>query len=133
MPHCAGVGERPSNWLSLRQRSSICRIIHKHALGLAYMNENKNHNTIGLDGLIEFGQYLTTLADTSCHHYTFEIPNSENRLRERSLDEVLKYFQEFCGRKVDTFRVSICYFDYQQGAMGRSDRTFTRQNIKQAT
>jgi len=91
------------------------------------MSENETRKTVGVDGLIEFGQYLTTLAEPSYQHYTFEMPDSSGGLREHSLDDVLDRFQEFCARKTDTFRVSICYVDHQQGTMGRSDRTFTRK------
>jgi len=91
------------------------------------MSENETHKTVGVDGLIEFGQYLTTLAAASYRHYTFEMPDGTGRLRECSLDDVLDRFQEFCGRKADTFSVSICYVDHQQGTMGRNDRTFNRQ------
>lgn len=90
------------------------------------MSDSESQKTVGVDGLIEFGQYLTTLADASYRHYTFEMPDGTGRLKECSLGDVLDRFQEFCGRKADTFRVSIGYLDYQQGTMGRSDRTFTR-------
>jgi len=91
------------------------------------MSESETHKTVGIDGLIEFGQYLTTLTDASYRHYTFEMPDDSGRLRECSLHDVLDRFEEFCGRKTDMFRVSIGYLDNQQGTMGRSDRTFTRR------
>ena len=83
--------------------------------------------TVGVDGLIEFGEYLSTLADAQCKHYNFEMPDGTGRLIESSLDKVLRCFQEFCGRRTDSFRVRITYVDYHQGTMGSSDRTFTRQ------
>ena len=39
------------------------------------MSESETHKTVGIDGLIEFGQYLTTLADAPYRHYTFEMPD----------------------------------------------------------
>jgi hypothetical protein len=91
------------------------------------MSGSETHKTVGVDGLVEFGQYLTTLADAQYRHYTFEMPDGSGRLRKCSLDDVLGRFQEFSGRKTDTFRVCIGYVDYQQGAMGHSDRKFTRR------
>ena len=88
---------------------------------------SETHKTVGVDGLIEFGQYLTTLDQTQYRDYTFEMPDEEGRLKEQSLDDVLKSFQEFCSRKTDTFRVCIGYSDYQHGMIGHSDRTFTRR------
>jgi hypothetical protein len=91
------------------------------------MSEGETQKRMGVDGLIEFGQYLTTLDQAQYRDYTFEIPDGTGRLRECSLDDVFGRFQEFCGHKTGTFRVCIGYLDYQQGTMGRSDRTFTRR------
>ena len=91
------------------------------------MSENETTKTVGVDGLIEFGQYLTTLEQTQYRDYTFEMPDDAGRLKECSLDNVLESFQTFCSRKTDTFRVCIGYSDYQHNTIGQSDRTFTRR------
>ena len=84
------------------------------------MSEGGTHKAMGVDGLIEFGQYLITLDQAQYRDYTFEIPDGPGRLRRCSLDDVLGRFQEFCGHKTDTFRVCIGYIDRQQGTMGRN-------------
>lgn len=91
------------------------------------MSESETHKTVGVDGLIDFGQYLTRLADAPYRHYTFEMPDGTGRRKEYSLEDVITRFQEFCARTAETFRVSIYYVDQEQGTMGRSDRTFTRR------
>ena len=91
------------------------------------MSENETHKTVGIDGLIEFGQYLTTLDQEQYRSYTFEMPDETGRLKDCSLDDVLARFQDFCGHKTDSFRVCIGYADYKQGTIGSSDRTFTRR------
>jgi hypothetical protein len=91
------------------------------------MSECEAQKTIGIDGLIGFGEYLAELADASSPHYTFEMPDGTGRLRECSLEDVCDRFKEFCGGKTDIFRVSIGYVDSQHGTMGCADRTFTRR------
>ena len=91
------------------------------------MSDNETHKTIGVDGLVEFGEYLTTLAQPDYRSYIFKIPSVSGALRECSLDDVLRQFREFVDRKTDTFRVCITYIDYRHGTMGHSDRTFTRR------
>jgi hypothetical protein len=85
------------------------------------------HKTVRIDGLIEFGEYLTTLDQTPYRDYTFEIPDDADKLKHCSLDDVLKSYQAFCSRKTDAFRVCIGYSDYQHNTIGHSDRTFTRR------
>jgi len=91
------------------------------------MSESETQKTVGIDGLIEFGQYLTTLDQEQYRSYTFEMPDTAGRLKDCSLDEVLVSFQDFYGGKTNTFRVCIGYPDYQHGTIGQNDRTFTRQ------
>ena len=91
------------------------------------MSESETQKTVGIDGLIEFGQYLTTLDQEQYRSYAFEMPDTEGRFKECSLDDVLARFQDFSARKTDTFRVRIGYLDYQHGTLGQSDRTFTRR------
>jgi len=91
------------------------------------MSDTKTNKTVGIDGLIEFGEYLTTLEQAPYRHYMFEMPDSAGRLKECSLDDTLASFRDFCAGKIDTFRVCIIYTDYQQGTLGSCDRTFTRR------
>ena len=88
---------------------------------------NETTKTVGVDGLIEFGEYLTTLNQTQSLDYTFEMSDEAGRLKACSLEDVLQSFQTFCARKTDTFRVCIGYSDYQNNTIGHSDRTFTRR------
>lgn len=91
------------------------------------MSETNTTEIVGIDGLVEFGDYLTKLHEERYRSYTFEMPDTAGRLRDCSLDDVLARFQEFCSRKTESFRVCICYVDYQHGTMGRTDKTFTRR------
>jgi hypothetical protein len=91
------------------------------------MSESEIHRTVGVDGLIEFGQYLATLDEPGYRHYTFEIPDAAGRRRECSLEDAMHQFQDFCAGKADTFTIGIGYVDYQHEMIGRTDRTFTRR------
>ena len=91
------------------------------------MSDAKTSKTVGIDGLIEFGEYLTTLEQAPYRHYMFEMPDSSGRLKKCSLDDALAGFRDYCAGKTDTFRVCIIYMDYQSGTMGSSDRTFTKR------
>ncbi len=91
------------------------------------MSDNETRETSGVDGLIEFGEYLAALAQPNYRSYTFEMPSESGGLRDCSLDDVLCRFKEFVDRKADSFRVCITYIDYRHGTMGHSDRTFTRR------
>jgi len=91
------------------------------------MSECETLNTIGIDGLIEFGEYLNALTVASYPNYTFEMPDGTGRLMKCSLDDVCDQFRGFCGGKMDVFRVSIGYVDSRHGTIGRADRIFTRR------
>ena len=91
------------------------------------MSESETHKTVGVDGLVQFGQYLTTLDQESYRNYTFEMPGETGRCSPCSLDDVLRRFREFLDAKTDTFSVGVGYVDYHQRMIGHSKRTFTRQ------
>ncbi len=91
------------------------------------MSDNETRKTIAADGLVEFGQYLISLAQPDYRDYTFKMPGESGALVECSLDDVLLRFREFFDRKTDAFRVCITYVDHLHLTMGHSDRTFTRQ------
>jgi hypothetical protein len=88
------------------------------------MSESKN--VIGIDGILEFGEYLEQLRGPGYQFYQFEAPDATGRLRESTLDEVCQRFQEFLGGRLDSFRVCITYADPSSNTLGKNDRTFTR-------
>lgn len=90
------------------------------------MSDTEINEKVGIDELVEFGEYLNTLDQTPYRHYTFEMPDSTGRLKESSLADALAGFRDFCAGTIDTFRVCICYKDYLHGTMGNCDRTFTK-------
>ena len=83
---------------------------------------------IGVDGLIEFGHYLSTLNDPQHTTYTFKMPGPTGSLVDCSLDDVIQRFQMFCDREIDVFRVYIGYVDYQMGTLGSTDKEFKRMS-----
>ena len=87
---------------------------------------SETHTTIGVDGLVEFGQYLTTLRSSGHRHYSFEMPDSSSRLRECALEDVIQHLQDYIAKRKHTFRVCIYYSDYQSQTLSKIDRTFTR-------
>ena len=91
------------------------------------MGDSRTEKTVGIDGLAEFGEYLTTLEQAPYQHYVFEMPDSEGRLKECLLEDVLTKFRDFFAGKFAIFRVCIIYSDYQQGTVVSCDRTFTRR------
>jgi hypothetical protein len=90
------------------------------------MGETETRKTVGVDGLIEFGQYLNTLTQPAYKDYSFNMPDGEGRLKRCSLDDVIRCYQEFFDGKVDIFRVWIGYNDYLSNTMASREMSFTR-------
>jgi hypothetical protein len=91
------------------------------------MREQEVQKTVSIDGLVEFGHYLNSLAQPDYKEYTFEMPDDANRLQPCSLNDVIRRYQEFFNRKTHTFRVWIGYNDYRSNTIGSKETTFTRR------
>ena len=87
------------------------------------MSDTEKTSIIDSDGLAGFGDYLNTLHGTG---YTFEMEDSQGRLVDRALEEVIRSFQTYRDSDAERFRVRICYVDHQTPAMGLIDREFKR-------
>lgn len=90
------------------------------------MSDHETRKTIGADGLVEFGEYLVSLAQPDYQDYTFEMPGDRDVLSPCSLDDVVYRFNDFCNRRTNTFTVRIGYSDYRNGTIGFTDKTFKR-------
>jgi hypothetical protein len=56
---------------------------------------DKKHTLIGLDGVVEFGDYLATLHQVAHRAYTFEMPDASGRLAACSLEDVIRELQDY--------------------------------------
>ncbi len=81
---------------------------------------DENKRTVGIDEIIEFGNYLNGLHDTD---RTFERPDVSRRMKSCSLDEVIIGFQAFFNRKTDSFKVRITF----PGGLTHSTTEFSRR------
>ena len=89
------------------------------------MSEEKK-SVAGPDDLNEYGQYLADLRDFN--NYSFEIEDSQGRMADKSLDEVLMAYKAFLGSKQERFRVRITCLDYTAGMIHQTDRVISRRS-----
>jgi len=90
------------------------------------MSDPKTSKTVGIDGLIEFGEYLNALHKPSHRAYSFEMPDASDRLVARALDEVICEFQDYADERRPVFRVVILCVDRQAGTISSTDKQFKR-------
>ena len=90
------------------------------------MSDPKISRMFGIDGLVEFGEYLGALREASHRSYSFEMPDVSGRLVARSLDEVIGEFQDFVYARRPVFRVVILCVDRQAGTISSTDKQFKR-------
>ena len=81
---------------------------------------------IGLDGVVEFGEYLNTLHQVSHRAYTFETPDASGRLVTCSLEDVIRELQDYVDSRRQVFRVQIICVDRQAGTIVSTDKQFKR-------
>ena len=90
---------------------------------------DKKHTLIGLDGVVEFGEYLNTLHQVTHRAYTFEMPDASGRLVACSLEDVIRELQDYVDSRRQVFRVQIICVDRQAGTIGTissTDKQFKR-------
>lgn len=81
---------------------------------------------IGQDEVVEFGELLNSLHQTSHRAYTFETPDVTGKLVARSLEEVIREFQDYIVDRRQVFRVQIICVDRQAGTITSTDKKFDR-------
>jgi hypothetical protein len=84
------------------------------------------HTFVRLDGIAEFGEYLNTLHQATYRVYSFEMPDASGKLVARSLDEVIREFQDYVDERRPVFRVVILCIDRQAGTISSTDKQFKR-------
>ncbi len=83
---------------------------------------DENKRTVGIEEIVEFGNYLNGLHGTG---RTFEMPNESRHLKSCSLDDVIASFQAFFDRKTDSFKVRITFPD----GLSHSTTEFSRRQL----
>jgi hypothetical protein len=81
---------------------------------------------IGQDGVVEFGEYLNALHQATHRVYSFETLDVTGRLVARSLDEVIREFQDYNDNSQQVFRVQIICVDRQAETVTSTDKKFER-------
>ena len=87
---------------------------------------DQKHTFIGLDDVVEFGNYLIKLQQVAHIYYTFEMPDSSGSLVECSLEGVIRELQDFVDGKRQVFRVQIICVDQQAGTISSTDKQFKK-------
>jgi hypothetical protein len=87
--------------------------------------DNK-HTLIGLDGVVEFGEYLNKLHQVTHRAYTFEMPDASGRLVACSLEDVIRELHDYIESRRQVFRVQIICVDRQAGTISSTDKQFKR-------